>query len=212
MGEDASVWFGATLRGDNEWIEIGARTNVQDGSVLHTDMGAPLSVAADVTIGHSVILHGCTIGEGSLVGMGATLLNGAKIGKFCIVGANALVTENKEFPDYSLIVGAPAKVIKQLDNSSAQRLLASAKHSPKTAAAMRPDEEDRLTRGAPALRAGHKKPPRTAGSPGANATPSLCEGRPPRGRAKLKNLPPQGARSERDAELMRGRPPPGGQT
>ena len=128
LGEGASVWFGATLRGDNEWIEVGARSNVQDGSVLHTDMGVPLTIGPNVTIGHSVILHGCTIGEGSLIGMGATLLNGAKIGKFCIVGANALVTENKEFPDYSLIVGAPAKVTRQLDETAAKGLLASAKH------------------------------------------------------------------------------------
>ena len=128
LGEDANVWFGATLRGDNEWIDIGARSNIQDGSVLHTDMGAPLTIGADVTVGHAVILHGCTIGEGSLIGMGATLLNGAKIGRFCIVGANALVTENKEFPDYSLIVGSPAKVLRQLDEAGALKLLASAAH------------------------------------------------------------------------------------
>ncbi len=128
LGEDASVWFGATLRGDNEWIEIGARTNIQDGSVLHTDMGAPLTIGADVTVGHAVILHGCTVGEGSLIGMGATLLNGARIGRFCIVGANALVTENKEFPDYSLIVGSPAKLVRQLDEAAAKKLLASATH------------------------------------------------------------------------------------
>ncbi len=128
LGEDASVWFGATLRGDNEWIDIGARTNIQDGSVLHTDMGSPLTIGADVTVGHAVILHGCVVGEGSLIGMGATLLNGAKIGRFCIVGANALVTENKEFPDFSLIVGAPAKLVRQLDEASAKKLLASAAH------------------------------------------------------------------------------------
>jgi carbonic anhydrase/acetyltransferase-like protein (isoleucine patch superfamily) len=128
LGEDASVWFGATLRGDNEWIDIGARSNIQDGSVLHTDIGSPLTIGADVTVGHSVILHGCIIGEGSLIGMGATLLNGARIGRFCIVGANALVTENKEFPDYSLIVGSPAKVVRQLDEAGALKLLASARH------------------------------------------------------------------------------------
>jgi carbonic anhydrase/acetyltransferase-like protein (isoleucine patch superfamily) len=128
LGEDANIWFGATLRGDNEWIDIGARSNIQDGSVLHTDMGWPLTIGADVTVGHAVILHGCTIGEGSLIGMGATLLNGAKIGRFCIVGANALVTENREFPDYSLIVGAPAKVIRQLDEAAAAKLIASAAH------------------------------------------------------------------------------------
>ena len=128
LGEDANIWFGATLRGDNEWIDIGARSNIQDGSVLHTDMGSPLTIGADVTVGHAVILHGCTIGEGSLIGMGATLLNGAKIGRFCIVGANALVTENREFPDYSLIVGAPAKVIRQLDEAAVAKLIASARH------------------------------------------------------------------------------------
>jgi len=128
LDEDASVWFGATLRGDNEWITIGARSNVQDGSVLHTDIGSPLDIGEDVTIGHSVILHGCTIGAGSLIGMGATILNGAKIGKFCIVGANALVPENREYPDYSLIVGAPAKVTRQLDEAAQQRLLVSAAH------------------------------------------------------------------------------------
>jgi len=116
LAEDANVWFGATLRGDNEWIDIGARTNIQDGSVLH------------VTVGHSVILHGCAIGEGSLIGMGATILNGAKIGKYCIVGANALIPENREYPDYSQIVGAPAKVTKQLDASVAENLLKSARH------------------------------------------------------------------------------------
>lgn len=128
LGEDASIWFGATLRGDNDWIEVGARSNVQDGSVLHSDEGVPLTIGSDVTIGHGVIMHGCTIGEGSLIGMGATVLNNAKIGRFCIVGANALVTENKEFPDYSLIVGSPAKATKQLDEASAKRLLASARH------------------------------------------------------------------------------------
>lgn len=128
LREDANVWFGATLRGDNEWIDVGARANIQDGSVLHTDMGCPLTIGADVTIGHCVILHGCTIGEGSLIGMGATIMNNAKIGKFCIVGANALVTEGAEFPDYSLIVGAPAKLRKTLDPSSADGLLGSARH------------------------------------------------------------------------------------
>ena len=127
LGVDASVWFGATLRGDNEWIDIGARSNVQDGSVLHTDMGSPLTIGPDVTVGHAVILHGCAIGEGSLIGMGATILNGAKIGRFCIVGAGALITENKEYPDFSQIVGAPARAVKQLDPSVAERLLDSAK-------------------------------------------------------------------------------------
>ncbi len=127
LGEDVSVWFGAVLRGDNEWIEIGARSNIQDLCVMHTDMGFPLTIGADVTVGHRVILHSCTVGEGSLIGMGATLLNGAKIGKFCLVGANALVTENKEFPDYSLIVGSPAKVVRTFDSSVAEKLLGSAR-------------------------------------------------------------------------------------
>ena len=113
--EEASVWFGAVLRGDNELITVGARSNVQDGSVLHTDPGFPLVIGVGCTIGHRVILHGCTIGENTLVGMGATLLNGVKIGANCLVGANALVTEGKEFPDNSLIVGAPARSIRKLD-------------------------------------------------------------------------------------------------
>lgn len=112
---DASVWFGAVLRGDNEWIEIGERSNVQDGAVLHTDPGFPLTLGPDVTVGHSAILHGCTVGEGSLIGMGATVLNGARIGSGCLVGANALVTEGKSFPDGSLIVGSPARVLRALD-------------------------------------------------------------------------------------------------
>ncbi len=126
LGEEASVWFGATLRGDNEWISIGARSNVQENSVLHTDMGCPLDVGPNCTLGHSVILHGCTIGEGTLIGMGSTILNRARIGKFCLVGANALITEGKEFPDYSLIVGSPAKVTRTLDEAAIKGLLASA--------------------------------------------------------------------------------------
>ncbi|MDJ0450072.1 gamma carbonic anhydrase family protein [Methylocystis sp. JR02] len=128
LQEDANVWFNCVLRGDNEWITIGARTNIQDNSILHTDMGFPLTIGADCTIGHNVVLHGCTIGDASLIGMGATILNGAKIGKNCLVGANALVTEGKEFPDNSLIVGAPAKVIRVLDGDSREKLLESAKH------------------------------------------------------------------------------------
>ena len=101
LDEDANVWFGCVLRGDNEWITIGARTNIQENSVLHTDMGYPLDIGADCTIGHGVILHGCAIGDNTLIGMGATILNGAKIGRNCLVGANALVTAGKEFPDNS---------------------------------------------------------------------------------------------------------------
>lgn len=126
--EDANIWFGCVLRGDNEWITIGARSNIQENSILHTDMGYPLAIGADCTIGHGVILHSCVIGEASLIGMGATILNGAKIGANCLVGANALVTEGKEFPDNSLIVGSPAKAIRTLDEGARARHLASAKH------------------------------------------------------------------------------------
>jgi carbonic anhydrase/acetyltransferase-like protein (isoleucine patch superfamily) len=120
------VWFGAVLRGDNELIEIGEGSNVQEHSMLHTDMGYPLTVGKNCTIGHRAILHGCTIGENSLIGMGAIVLNGAKIGTNCLVGAGALVTEGKEFPDNSLIVGSPAKAIRTLDEAAAERLTLSA--------------------------------------------------------------------------------------
>ncbi|WP_332690194.1 gamma carbonic anhydrase family protein [Bosea sp. (in: a-proteobacteria)] len=122
LGRDVGIWFGCVLRGDNEWIEIGERSNIQEGCVLHTDMGFPLSIGAGCTIGHRAILHGCTIGENSLVGMGATILNGAKIGRNCLVGANALVTEGKEYPDNSLIVGSPARALRSLDEASAEGL------------------------------------------------------------------------------------------
>lgn len=111
----ASVWFGSVLRGDNEWIEVGEETNIQESCTLHTDMGFPLTIGARCTIGHNVILHGCTIGDNSLVGMGAIVLNGARIGSGSIVGAGALVTEGKEFPEGSLIVGSPAKVVRPID-------------------------------------------------------------------------------------------------
>jgi carbonic anhydrase/acetyltransferase-like protein (isoleucine patch superfamily) len=120
--EDVSVWFTAVLRGDNEWITVGARSNVQDGCVLHTDPGFPLDIAEGCTIGHRAVLHGCTIGENSLIGMGAIILNGAKIGKNSIVGAGALVTEGKEFPDNSLVVGAPARSIRTLDAKATEML------------------------------------------------------------------------------------------
>ncbi|MBL4917736.1 gamma carbonic anhydrase family protein [Szabonella alba] len=126
LEEGASVWFGATLRGDNEEIVIGAGSNVQENSVLHTDMGHPLVIGANCTIGHRAMLHGCTIGEGSLIGMGATILNGAKIGKGCLIGACALITEGKEIPDGSLVMGAPGKVIRMLDEAAQAGLLASA--------------------------------------------------------------------------------------
>ena len=126
LAAGVGIWFGAVLRGDNEWITIGEGSNLQEGCVLHTDMGYPLTVGANCTIGHRAILHGCTIGENSLVGMGATILNGAKIGRNCLVGANALVTEGKEFPDNSLIVGVPAKVTRTLDAAAVARLKKSA--------------------------------------------------------------------------------------
>jgi len=126
LGVDVSVWFGAVLRGDNEPISIGARSNIQDGAVLHTDPGFPIEIGEECTIGHRAIIHGARIGAGSLIGMGATVLNGAQIGRGCLVGANALVTEGKEFPDHALIVGAPAKVIRILDEASVARVRKSA--------------------------------------------------------------------------------------
>ncbi|NLH80340.1 MAG: gamma carbonic anhydrase family protein [Phyllobacteriaceae bacterium] len=122
----ASVWFGAVLRGDNEWIEVGEGSNVQDLSMLHTDIGFPLVIGPDCTIGHKVTLHGCTIGANTLIGMGATILNGARIGAESLVGAGAVVTEGKDYPDRSLIVGAPAKVIRVLDDAAVARLKKSA--------------------------------------------------------------------------------------
>jgi carbonic anhydrase/acetyltransferase-like protein (isoleucine patch superfamily) len=123
---EASVWFGVVIRGDNEEIRIGAGSNVQENCVLHTDIGFPLVIGANCTIGHKAMLHGCTIGEGSLIGMGATILNGAKIGKGCLIGASALVTEGKEIPDGSLVMGAPGKVVRLLDDAARARLLLSA--------------------------------------------------------------------------------------
>ncbi|MGB0799402.1 MAG: gamma carbonic anhydrase family protein [Planktomarina sp.] len=122
----ASVWFGATLRGDNELIDVGAGSNIQENSVLHTDMGFPLTIGTNCTIGHKAMLHGCTIGDGSLIGMGATVLNGAKIGKGCLIGAGALITEGKVIPDGSLVMGAPGKVIRVLDDQAQQQLQLSA--------------------------------------------------------------------------------------
>ncbi len=128
MGANASVWFGATARGDTETITIGEGSNIQDGSVLHADYGQPLTVGKNVTVGHMVMLHGCTIGDESLIGIGAVVLNGAKIGKNCLVGAGSLVTEGKEFPDGSMIMGTPAKVVRQLTPEQIQGLRESAKH------------------------------------------------------------------------------------
>jgi carbonic anhydrase/acetyltransferase-like protein (isoleucine patch superfamily) len=126
IGAGASVWFGAVLRGDNEWIEVGEDTNIQENSVLHTDWGYPLTIGARCTIGHKAMLHGCVIADESLIGMGATLLNGAVIGAGCLIGACALVTEGKRIPDGSLVMGAPGKVVRELDAAARQGLLESA--------------------------------------------------------------------------------------
>jgi carbonic anhydrase/acetyltransferase-like protein (isoleucine patch superfamily) len=128
LGEDTSIWFGAIVRGDTEVITIGRGSNIQDASVLHADIGKPLTVGENVTVGHQVMLHGCTIGDGSLIGIGAVVLNGAKIGKGCIVGAGALVTEGKEFPDGSMILGSPAKVVRELSTDQQNALRMSAMH------------------------------------------------------------------------------------
>jgi carbonic anhydrase/acetyltransferase-like protein (isoleucine patch superfamily) len=128
LGEDVSVWFGAVLRGDGELIDIGARSNIQDGCVLHTDPGYPLTVGEDCTIGHRAILHGCRIGAHSLVGMGAILLNGVVLGEGCLVGAHALLTEGKVFAPRSLIMGSPGKVVRLLDDEAYARLTLSARH------------------------------------------------------------------------------------
>ncbi len=125
---DTSVWFGSTLRGDNELIHVGKGSNVQENCVFHTDPGSPLMIGENCTIGHKVMLHGCTIGDNSLIGMGATVLNGAKIGKNCLIGAGALITENKLIPDGSLVMGAPGKVVRELDAAAIAGLTASAKH------------------------------------------------------------------------------------
>lgn len=139
LGPEASVWFGSTLRGDNEMITVGRGSNVQENCVFHTDMGFPLTVGEDCTIGHKVMLHGCTIGDNSLIGMGATVLNGAKIGKNCLIGAGALITENKVIPDGSLVMGVPGKVVRELDAEAIQKLTASAKHYAENAARFRRD-------------------------------------------------------------------------
>jgi len=119
---DASVWFGSVLRGDNEWIELGARSQIQDNATLHTDPGFPLTIGSDCVIGHNVVMHGCTVGDNSLIGMGAILMNGVKIGKNSLVGAGAVVTEGKTFPDNSLIVGAPARAIRSVDEKILQMI------------------------------------------------------------------------------------------
>ena len=128
LQKNASIWFGATLRGDNDPIVIGENSNIQDGSVLHTDLGSPLTIGQNVTVGHMVMLHGCTIGDNSLIGIGSVILNGAKIGRNCLIGAKALITEGKEIPDNSVVMGAPGKIVRTLDDQGAQMLTASALH------------------------------------------------------------------------------------
>jgi len=126
LGEGSSAWTGAVLRGDNEWITLGARCNVQEGAVLHTDMGHPLVLHDEVTVGHQAMLHGCVVGGGSLIGIQSVVLNGARIGRHCLVGAGAVVTEGKVFPDRSLILGAPAKAVRELADDEVARLRLSA--------------------------------------------------------------------------------------
>ncbi len=128
LAADTSIWFGVVIRGDTESIHIGEGSNIQDGSVLHADIGQPLRVGKHVTVGHKVMLHGCTVGDESLIGIGAIVLNGAKIGKNCLVGAGSLVTKGKEFPDGSMIMGTPAKVVRSLTPEQMEGLRLSAKH------------------------------------------------------------------------------------
>ncbi len=137
LGEGASVWFGCTLRGDNEPIMVGRNSNLQENTICHTDMGYPLTIGENVTVGHRAMLHGCTIGAGSLIGMGATVLNGAKIGNNCLIGAGALITEGKVIPDGSLVMGAPGKVVRELDEAAQAKLIASALHYAENAARFR---------------------------------------------------------------------------
>lgn len=128
LANDTSVWFGAVLRGDNESITVGENTNIQECAVIHTDPGFPCILGSNVTIGHQAMLHGCQVGDNSLIGINAVVLNGAKIGRNCLIGANALVTENQEIPDASLVIGSPAKPIKQLTTAQIQKLKESAEH------------------------------------------------------------------------------------
>ena len=122
LAEEVGIWFNAVLRGDNEPIVVGRGSNIQDGCICHTDPGYPLTVGAEVTVGHNAILHGCTIGDGTLIGMGAVVLNGARVGKGCLIGANALITEGKEIPDGSMVVGQPGKVLREIDEALAAEL------------------------------------------------------------------------------------------
>lgn len=128
LEQGASVWFGCTIRADHEEIRVGEGSNVQENCVMHIDAGYPLTIGKNCTIGHKVMLHGCTIGENTLIGMGAIVLNGAKIGKNCLIGAGTLITEGKEIPDNSLVMGSPGKVVRELDESAAQKITFSALH------------------------------------------------------------------------------------
>ena len=127
LKENASVWFNAVLRGDNDPIVVGENSNVQDGAVLHTDLGYPLTLGANVTVGHQAMLHGCTVGDNSLIGIGATILNGATIGRNCLIGAHALIGEGKEIPDNSMVLGMPGKIVREIDVENEKMMLASAK-------------------------------------------------------------------------------------
>ncbi|HEY7853335.1 MAG TPA: gamma carbonic anhydrase family protein [Caulobacteraceae bacterium] len=128
LKHNASIWFGVVARGDNDPIEIGENSNVQDNSVLHTDVGQPLTIGDNVTVGHMAMLHGCTIGDGSLIGIGAIVLNGARIGRGCLIGAGALITEGKVVPDRSVVMGAPGKVVREVTSEQAAGLAAGAMH------------------------------------------------------------------------------------
>jgi carbonic anhydrase/acetyltransferase-like protein (isoleucine patch superfamily) len=128
LKHEASIWFNVVIRGDNDPIVIGEQTNVQDGTVMHTDAGIPLTLGRGVTVGHKAMLHGCTVGDYSLIGINSVVLNHAKIGKYCIIGANSLIPEGKEIPDYSLVMGTPGKVVRTLDEAAQRRLEASAQH------------------------------------------------------------------------------------
>ena len=139
LESESSVWFNVVIRGDNETITIGARSNIQDGSVLHTDAGVPLTVGPSVSVGHLVMLHGCTIGEGSLIGIKAVILNGARVGRDCLVGANTLIAEGKTIPDRSLVIGSPGKVVRTLDDAEIARLRWIADHYVENARRYRTD-------------------------------------------------------------------------
>lgn len=126
LGAGSSIWFGAVVRGDNDWIEIGENSNIQDNAVLHTDPGLPLRIGRGVTVGHRAVLHGCTIGDGSLIGIGSTVLNSSVVGTHCLIGAHSLLTEGKRFPDGVLIVGSPARIVRELTDDEIEKLAASA--------------------------------------------------------------------------------------